>query len=238
MQARTVGLFLVFAGVVFGQQPRTYGSPTGFGNILFPGMGTPPPIGSVTDTGHAGRLGRTVSGYPGYNGGGGYRGGRQNTVVVPYGVPVYVGGGGGYYDAPPPQQAPVVQQAPPVIINQYFTPEVVRPVMREYSDLPEPAPTAPNRDETPNVKVYPPQARVTPPAAPARAPEEAKANITLIALKDSSVLAAIGYWAENGDLIYITKTYARKSVPLDRIDKELSEQLNRERGMEFLISEK
>ena len=151
-----------------------------------------------------------------------------------------MGGGYGYgYDQPPapPQQQQAAPQAPPVIINQYFSPEVVRPVMREYNDLPEP-PHA-EKDENPNVKVYPPAARVTPPQQAPRGPvEDPKANVTLIALKDSTVVAAIGYWAENSDLVYITKTYTRKTLPLDRIDKDLTEQLNRERGVEFLLTEK
>jgi hypothetical protein len=240
MKALNVGMFLVLFGVASGVSPaqnsgRTYGSPSGFGNIIFPGMGTPPPV----ESGHAFRPGRPVGGgYPG--GGGNYRGGgRNNTVVVPYGIPVYMGGGGygNGYDAPPPQQQQA-PPAPPVIINQYFSPEIVRPVMREYNDLPEPTRREPERDENPNVKVYPPAARVTPPPPPFRSADEPKANVTLIALKDSTVIAAIGYWAENGDLIYITKTYARKTLPLDRIDKDLTDQLNRERGVEFLLTEK
>jgi hypothetical protein len=239
MKALNVGMFLVLFGVAAGVSPaqnggRTYGSPSGFGNILFPGTGTPPPFETARPF-HGARPG---GGYPG--GGGNFRGGRNNTVVVPYGVPIYMGGGGYGYgsDAPPPQQQQAAPPAPPVIINQYFSPEIVRPVMREYNDLPEPTRRDPEREENPNVKVYPPAARVTPPPPPVRSTEEVKANVTLIALKDSTVIAAIGYWAENGDLIYITKTYARKTLPLDRIDKDLTEQLNRERGVEFLLTEK
>src|SRR4051794_38495680 len=63
-----------------------------YGNIIFPG-GFPS---------HPTALGGTVSGnipYTGVPAGGRYPhgGGRNQTVVVPYAVPVYGGGHGGYY---------------------------------------------------------------------------------------------------------------------------------------------
>lgn len=238
----------VSLSVLYGQQPGMYG-----------GISTGRIVGSVTDPGFAGRLGATVSGLPqtsgaaisgpylgsgprgsGFGGGGGgarWRGGPNRTVVVPFGVPVYYGGGfGGYPDGAMPAPAVVqpMQPAPSVIINQYYTPETVRPQMREYTDLPEPA--APDRTESP-VRVYPPPQRQEPAPAPAgQTPaEDPKATITLLAFHDSSVVAAIGYWTQGDQLHYVTSAFAKKTAPVSTLDKELTGQLNRERNVEFKL---
>jgi hypothetical protein len=234
-------LLLLVATVAWGQGPRVYGSPSGFGNVVFPGMGTPPPVGSITSVGHAGRLGATVGGYypPGVGSHGGSpghgRGGR--TMVVPYGVPIYYGGYGfgygGYGYEQPPAPTTTVVQSPPVVINQYYSPEVVRPVMREYTDLPEAARAAPEERE--RVTQMPPPARPPAPAAPRAQPAEDKPTITLLAFTDSSIVAVLGYWIEGESLQYITSSYAKKSAPLKSLDRDLSLQLNRERNVEFAL---
>ena len=82
---KTIGLLLLISVAAFGQRagavrargfnsnayarPNTYGSITGFGNVVYPGTGHAPVINnSITDTGFAARLGATVSGYPPYTG--------------------------------------------------------------------------------------------------------------------------------------------------------------------------
>lgn len=230
---------------------------------MYGGISTGRIVGSITDPGFAGRLGATVSGLPQTSGqaiqgmygrpGGGPRGfggfsgyGRQpRTVVVPWGIPVVYGGGGyGYgsgYGPELPQQTIVqqVQPSPSVIINQYYTPEVANPQMREYNDLPEP-PKPPEPKEG-AVRVYPPPARSPAPPAPAAAERERrvqdhdKATITLLAFNDSSVVATIGYWLQGDTLHYITNGFAKKTVPASTLDRGLSEQLNRERKVEFKL---
>ena len=149
-----VGMSLILAGSAVAQQAgvaagrgvrgRTYGSPSGFGNVVFPGTGSAPPIPNPFyrhPTTFAQRLGATVSGFPGYQiGGRPYRGSRAR-APIPYVVPVYVGG---YYAALPPVQPAVTvvnppQLSPPVIINQYYTVDTARPVVRDIAGLPEPA---------------------------------------------------------------------------------------------------
>lgn len=232
---------------------------------MYGGISTGRIVGSVTDPGFAGRLGATVSGLPQTSGsainsppiygrpgvgghvggGGGIRGGRPRTAVVPFGVPVYYGGygagygAGAYYDgvpATPPGQTIVqqVQPSPSVIINQYYTPETVRPQMKDYSDLPE---ANKQQDSDSPVKVYPPPSRTKPaePAQAAKPPEDPKATITLLAFNDSSVMAAIGYWTQGDTLHYVTSNFAKKTAPVGTLDKTLSEQLNRERNVEFKL---
>ncbi len=243
-----VGSMLVIASAQ-GQQRGMYG-----------GISTGRIVGSISDPGFAGRLGATVSGLPqtsgaaissgprgGFGGGGGgghWRGGAPRTIVVPFGVPVYTGGYGGYgyNDGMMPAPAAVVQPvqpSPSVIINQYYTPESVRPQMREYTDLPDPPAASPEQSEGP-VRVYPPPRRQEPAAraaAPAAPVEDPKATITLLAFQDSSVVAAIGYWTQGDQLHYVTSGFSKKIVPAGTLDKSLSEQLNRERNVEFKLED-
>ncbi len=211
--------------------PRTYGSSHGFGNVVFPGTGSAPPIINpfyTHPTTHAQRLGATISGFPGYTPGyrpGGGARGRSAPLVVPYAVPVFVGGYG--YDYAPPQPVTVVP-APsmtPVIINQYYTSEGARPVMRDYSQTPLP--------ETP--------ARMPSNQAPAsslpdpKAVREDRPTVYLIAFKDGSIQAAYGFWLDNDTVHYISTKGSHNRVSIELVDRPFSEQLNRERGIEFKL---
>jgi hypothetical protein len=227
---KSIGLLLVVAAVAFGQRnvagsstgfntnsyarPNTFGSITGFGNVVYPGTGHAPivnhPLPSTSFGG--GRVGTGGAG-----GGRFYGGGRGSVVYVPYavGVPVYAdyGGASAY-----PQQ---VQQAPPqVIINQNFISETARPVVREYAS-----------DPGGGIRVYEPQQRVNAETAP-----PAEENPTyLIAFKDHTIYAALAYWVEDGTLHYVTNQNTHNQVSLDLVDHELSNRLNRERSVDFRL---
>jgi hypothetical protein len=242
-----VSLCAVLGTTLFAQHasvggPRTYGSTSGFGNILFPGTGGPPPVrqggigivGGITDPTFAARYGRTVGGIVGLPGAYQRGTGRTQTIIVPYGVPVY--GGAGYLAQPEPPNVTVVvppQQTPSVIVNQNFVGETARPVVRDYSDaeLPE---TLSNNSGMPS-GFY--QAPVRPPAdVPAqRASGDTKATIYLLAFKDHSIYSAIAYWVEGNTLNYVTPQGAHNQATLDLLDREFSEQLNRERGLDFAL---
>jgi len=239
---RSVALLLLVAVSAFGQRvgairtggfntnayarPNSYGSITGFGNVVYPGTGHAPIINnSITDTTFGARLGATVSGFPPYTGaplGGhrGFRGGGRSVVYVPYAV-----GGYGYYPGyaePEPQvtyvyQQPPQQVPPQVIINQHFTSETARPIVREYVSEPDGG-----------IRVYGPDPKASTPA-----PEE---NPTyLIAFKDHTIYAALAYWVEGHTLHYVTSQNTHNQVSLDLVDYELSNRLNRERNVEFKL---
>ena len=236
---RSVGLLLLLSVAAFGQRgaavrgavrggantssyarPNSYGSVSGFGNVVFPGTGHAPVNTSITDPGFAGRLGSTVAGYPPTAVGGRGRGRGGNVVYVPYpvGVPVYSDYGGGeppvtyVYQQPP--------QAPTVIINQNFVPETARPVVREYT-----------QDASGGIRVYEPPSMNA--AAPEPAPQE---NPTyLIAFKDHTIYATPAYWVEGDALHYITGQNTHNQVSLDLVDRELTERLNRERNVDFRL---
>ena len=233
---------------------QTYGSSHGFGNVVFPGTGRAPisPLTIVNPfysnpTTHAQRLGATVSGYPGYTIGrtGGYGqgsgygagygngfGGRGGAVLVPYAVPVYVGGYD--YSYGPPAQPVINLVTPPpqpaVIINQYYTPESAKPVMRDYTDTPLPE-SQPSRMQS-----Y--QAPVPSHPDPKAAPKEDKATIYLIAFKSGNIHSAYGCWIEGDTLHYISTQGSHNRASLDLVDRAFSEQLNRERGIEFKLDVK
>src|SRR5262249_35516434 len=140
--------------------------------------------------------GRGIIGSPIHHGGGGgvARGGHARTIVVPYGYPVYYGCGydgfADYYRGGQQMTRPV-ESSPSIIINQYFTPALVRPQMRDYPDLPEPVkppqePQSSLRENRREEKKVDPQ----------EAAQAHTATITLLAFSDSSVVAVIAYWQE------------------------------------------
>jgi hypothetical protein len=212
--------------------PNTYGSVTGFGSVLYPGVGHAPTLaypGFASPT-FASRLGATVRGgnvaprisHPSHG----------NRIIVPY--PVFLNGyGGGYYDSPAPyNQEPMPQVSQPggtppvVIINQGYRPETAQPVMRDYADaqLPEPG-----------LQTY--QAPIHAPPDPrdraARVAESERPTLYLIAFKDHTILPALAYWVEGDTLNYVTQQGTPNRASMTLIDRDFSRQLNRERSVEF-----
>jgi hypothetical protein len=224
---RLIGLLLLISSAAFGQRagnntgfntnsyarPNTFGSITGFGNVVFPGTGHAPvvnhPLPSTTFGGPA-RLGTTPGGRR-------FQGG-SSVVYVPYavGIPMYAEPSG----PPAPMYYPQQQAAPPVVINQYFVPETARPVVREYAT-----------DANGGIRVYGPDASA---AVETAAP--ASENPTyLIAFKDHTIYAAVAYWLEDTTLHYVTNQNTHNQVSLDLVDRELSGRLNRERNVDFRL---
>ena len=65
--------------------------------------------------------------------------------------------------------------------------------------------------------------------------QDAKPPIYLIAFKDQSIVPAVAYWMEDGALHYVTMQHAQKRATLDLVDRELSQRLNDERHVEFVL---
>ena len=59
--------------------------------------------------------------------------------------------------------------------------------------------------------------------------------LTLLAFKDHTVLIVIDYWLEGAWLYYEITPGQRLSGPLDRLDQPLTQQLNRERNVPFVL---
>ena len=202
--------------------PNTYGSPLGYGNVVFPGTGHMPgtysPF-SIVDPTFGTRLTNTVSGfgYPygyssGYYGSGySYGYGYRAPAVVPYAVPVYVPYADPYAMAPPPPPAP------PQIIYVLPGPPSATVVT-----------TAPQQPQN-GVVTY-----VVPPRN-GGATESTAPRLYLIALKNSSIYSAAEYWVEDDTLHYVTNHGVHNQVSLDQFDLELTKRLNRERGLDFRL---
>ena len=217
-------------------QYRTYGSPTGFGNVLFPGTGSPPPAGAAfttfpfsTPTTFVERLGSSISGsgYTGVGPGYGHRRRGGGGGVVAY--PVYIGGGGFYGDYAD-QYANAPQQQLPANITIVMPPQQQgAPMVLQYPPDQAQGPAAeaaPSANS--NIQVY--QA----PTAPRPEPSDDQV-LFFIALKDSSVYTAVAYWVEDGTLHYITPQGRHNQVSLDLVDRPTSTKLNEGRKVEFRL---
>ncbi len=59
--------------------------------------------------------------------------------------------------------------------------------------------------------------------------------IYLVAMKDGIIRAAAAYWVNGQTLHYVTLEHSEQQVPLSNVDRSLSEQLNRERHVQFQL---
>ncbi len=249
-------VFAACAAAAFAQRysaPSHYGSPSGFGSILYPGVGHAPNVFLSPPNSFPSRLGATVRGgaYGGYGSGYGrgtfnnpgfnnsrYGRGVRGPVLVP--VPVIIGGGYYGYDVPPvgyyDQAQPIVQQQqqsmvpPVVIINQNYRPDTANPVVRDYS-------SDQGQQDSSSLRRY--DAPVHPMPDPNELQQskvdDQKPTIYLIAFKDHTILPALAYWVEGDTLNYISTQGTRNQASLTLIDRDFSKQLNRERNLEFAL---
>lgn len=217
---KSIGLVLLASAVVFGQQHAgagspgvnvrsggftTFGSPTGIGNVVYPGTGHAPIIRSGVPSGSR-AFGRTRS--------------SGAVIYVPYAV-----GGYSYYGPPADPGVSMVYpgqqgQSPTVVINQTFLPQTANPVVREYVP-----------DANGGIQLYQPQSDTT--KNDQNASSESPGY--LIAFKDHTIYAAVAYWVEGDTLHYITSGNTHNQVSLDLVDRDLSARLNGERGVDFLL---
>jgi hypothetical protein len=70
---------------------------------------------------------------------------------------------------------------------------------------------------------------------PGVAPRPQGRTVTLLAFKDSTVIAVTDYWLEGYMLVYETSSGSRTFVLLDRLDFALTQQLNFERNVRFVL---
>jgi hypothetical protein len=246
---RTLGVVasaILLAGSLFAQRPATFGSGSGFGNVIFPGTGRAPvnpnvsgfgsvvfpgtgtprtlPF-SITNPNFARGLGNTVSGRVPF-GAGQHGRSRGGAVYVPYAYPVYTGGYDAY--AQPQQQQPnvtVIYPAPqpPVVINQSFVP--AQPMVQEMG--------APASGDVSGINVYQGPARNAEDVDAAAA--QASQPYYLIAFKDHSIYSAIAYWIDGETLHYFTSGNTHNQVSMALVDKDLTERLNKERKVDVRL---
>lgn len=66
------------------------------------------------------------------------------------------------------------------------------------------------------------------PAPPAR-------PVTLLAFKDQTLIAVTDFWLEGDTLWYETSSGLKTAIPLERLDLPLTQQLNRQRNVRFVL---
>lgn len=251
----------IFATAAFAQHSR-FGSPSGFGNVNYPGVGHPPNAvgysgfgnvnfpgtirppqagfyGAISNPSYASRLGASIGGYSsGYLGGGfGHPAHGRSAVVA---VPVIIGGYGYGYPGYDPSMMGQYYEDPNVAAQQQQQQAAPPPVVIiNQSYRPPDAVSAPDYAQEPAHGVIhrydTPVHPLPEPGELAQSQTDEKPTIYLIAFKDHTILPALAYWVEGDTLNYITEQGTPNRASLSLIDRDFSMQLNRERQVEFKL---
>ena len=97
--------------------------------------------------------------------------------------------------------------------NEYYRPPAAQTRIQDYSNGGYGADPAP-----------------PPTSAPAKKPD-----FWLLAFPNGTIVLAVAYWTDHDTLHYVTRTKEQKQIPILAIDRDLTDQLNQERGLEFRI---
>jgi hypothetical protein len=229
-----------FGSVVFpgGTSATTPGITRNFGSVVFPGGSpTSPPVrsGPAFATPPAFNFNRGNSFYRGnsFNGGNSFRGngrGNRGAPAAIFGYPLYMPG---YFDTTAPSSSDAIApMAPPepqqpnvTVVYPQQQPQDVRPIIIQIA--PDGTAKRLESQSAPAPQVYQP---AEPPAA---APDADQEPHYLIAFKDHTIYSAVAYWFDGDTLHYFTRGDTHNQVSVSLIDRELTERLNRELGIEF-----
>jgi hypothetical protein len=197
------------------------------GNGIYPGGGGAqigvPGIGQVNPA----AVGRYGIINPRFNGSfrDGVRRDGNNTTVVPYPVPVYVGDYSGYMGGDPAATPPTgaAQQQPNVTI---VYPPAAAPVF-----------VMQGPPQQGGAALYqPPMPQQQPPAAAGPGPQPpADQAHYLIAMKDHTIYSAMAYWVQGETLHYFTDGNTHNQASVNLVDRELTKTLNLDSGMEVKL---
>jgi hypothetical protein len=209
------GLFAQYRGGFGNSRPLAQGAS---GNAVFPG-GRPQLIvpGAVADPTFAMRLGATVA-PPGLWRRPSVPGTRRPGMVFVYGYPVYVGG---YFDNAYPAEAaaPPSQQPNITVINP---PQPAPEMIQRFGSDDAQDPTTPTAAADDAQPVEEPASTFEP-------------SHYLIAFKDHSVYSAVAYWVDGDTLHYFTSGNTHNQASVSLVDRDLTERLNKESGLEVKI---
>jgi hypothetical protein len=197
------------------------------GSVVYPAGGNPqiaiPSIPfSITDTTFAPRLGDITAGRnPGIPTG---RAGRRGGSNYVYAYPVYVGSG--IYDAGYAYQPQMQQQQQPNI-TVIYPPQQPTQVLLQYP--PDSSNSTYSREPA---SVYEPMRESV--VEPARITEPSH---YMIAFKDHSIYAAVAYWVDGETLHYFTTGNTHNQASVSLVDRELTQKLNKDTGLEVKLPE-
>jgi len=227
MKALAVVLPLALAVGLFGQTAHR-----GFGSVVFPGGTSGISPGTTRSFGSAVFPGGTLSA-PVYGGATLLPSGQnfrrtssygRGTTIVPsyvYAFPMFVGG---YDNSYAPQEA--APQQPNVTVI-YPPQQAATPVMIQAGPDGGYITTPPQRQTS---TIYEAPRDTAPEAEPA--PDSAR---YLLAFKDHTIYSAVAYWADGDTLHYFTLGNVHNQASISLLDRDLTERLNRELGIEFKL---
>jgi hypothetical protein len=207
-------LLLSSTGLVFGQHPGGGGGGRGYSrSFANPGRAAHPLHGAAV-----------IVPYPVYYGG--YYGGAYGGYYDPSAAGYAPGYSSGYIDDGSQANGPGM---PSVVINQNYVPQQGNPQVREYTG-------DPSQDQS-GMKLY--QAPPSHPYADVSSQRASSSNgqptIYLIAFRDHTIVQALGYWMEGSTLHYVSAEQTLNQVSIDLVDRDLSQRLNDERGLDFRL---
>jgi hypothetical protein len=215
-----------FGNVVFPGGTAATGVRRTFGNVVFPGGGGPRLVvpGAITDPTFAMGLGNTIQGRNAFG-----RGGRGRSGPV-YAFPVYPDFSSYYgYPAAAPAVPPEQQQPQNVVV--VYPPQPAPVIINPYDSNAAQSGAGQPAGEQSNFRMY--QAPYNQPAeAPAA---ESESTHYLFAFKDHTIYSAVAYWVEGDTLHYFTAGNKHNQASLSLLDRDLTNRLNRESGVEFKL---
>jgi hypothetical protein len=88
------------------------------------------------------------------------------------------------------------------------------------------------------VMSIPVERKQTTPATNQARSSDSQARLTLLVLRGGRVYLVVDYWVDKGHLDYTTGGGALQSLSLDALDMPMTEQLNAERGVNFVLTAK
>ena len=148
--------------------------------------------------------------YTGYSG---FGRSRPRRTVAAY--PVFFGGYG-YGLGEQPVQVEQPQQQPQTIVVQQPAAQAPAPIITINQYFKSDGPAGPTMTTT-------------------ATRQDDKPTIYLIAMKDHTIMPALGYWVQGDTLSYITSQGTKNSISLTLVDRDFSNQLNDERHVEFTL---
>jgi hypothetical protein len=200
------GLSLLLATGLFAQHRGGFSNPRPFVQGTF---------GNV-------RLGGSVAG-SGFRGQSSVPGTRRPMTVVMYGYPVAYGYPvfvGGYLDnAYPAEAAP--QQQPDTTVIEAAQPAPA--IVQRFGSDDAQDPTTPVASAADDLQ-------------PVEAPDSTfEPSHYLIAFKDHSIYSAVAYWVDGDTLHYFTSGNTHNQASVSLVDRDLTERLNKESGLELKL---
>jgi hypothetical protein len=141
--------------------------------------------------------------------------GPARTVIV-YGYPVYVGG---YVDNDSPAE-PAPQRQPDITVHDSSQP--AQSVIQYFGSDDAQDPTTPTAAADDLQPVEEPDSTAEP-------------SHYLIAFKDHTIYSAVAYWVDGDTLHYFTSANTHNQASVSLVDRDLTERLNKESGLEVKL---